>query len=242
MIARNMENTGEGRGGRWRIAAWATAALLLLLPLVAMQFSDEVNWTVADFVFAAVLLFGSLGVYELMVRMTGNTAYRAAAGVALATTFLLIWINGAVGITDGNADLMFFLLVPTVGIIGALIARFQPRGMARAMFVMALAQALVAGSRCSPGWSPRTTPPLRSWGLPGSSSRCSSDQPCCFEKRSRGNPSRARYDPPLQADRTRQRLGLARAFASVLAAADAIWNGSPETLLRRSVSGDVSEG
>ncbi|MGI9175355.1 MAG: hypothetical protein ACR2GR_08575, partial [Rhodothermales bacterium] len=37
-----------------------------------------------------------------------------------------------------------FLGVPTVGIIGAIIARFQPRGMARAMFAMALAQALVA--------------------------------------------------------------------------------------------------
>jgi len=48
-----------------------------------------------------------------------------------------------VGITDSDADLMF-LWVPAVGIIGAIIARFQPRGMARAMFATALAQALVA--------------------------------------------------------------------------------------------------
>ena len=47
------------------------------------------------------------------------------------------------GITDSDADLMF-LWVPAVGIIGAIIARFQPRGMARAMFATALAQALVA--------------------------------------------------------------------------------------------------
>jgi len=34
--------------------------------------------------------------------------------------------------------------VLAVGIIGAIIARFQPRGMARALFATALAQALVA--------------------------------------------------------------------------------------------------
>ena len=109
-----------------------------------MQFTDEVNWTVGDFVFAAVLLFGSLGAYELLARKTGDTAYRAGVGVAIAAAFLLVWVNGAVGITDSDADLMLLLWVPTVGIIGAIIARFQPRGMARAMFATALAQALVA--------------------------------------------------------------------------------------------------
>ena len=76
--------------------------------------------------------------------MLARNAYRAAAGVALAAAFLLVWGNAAMGITDSDADLMFFLWVPTVGIIGAIIARFQPRGMARAMFATALTQALVA--------------------------------------------------------------------------------------------------
>jgi hypothetical protein len=118
-------------------------AFVLLIPLLAMQFTDEVVWNLADFVFAGALIFGTGLTFVLVARKAGNIAYRAAVGVALAAAFLLVWLNGAVGITDSDADLMF-LWVPAVGIIGAIIARFQPRGMARAMFAMALAQALVA--------------------------------------------------------------------------------------------------
>ena len=138
---------------RWRRAAWSAAALVLLAPLVAMQFTDEVNWTVSDFVFAGALMFGALGTYELAVRKTGNTAYRAAAGVALAATVLLLWANGAVGITDSAADAMY-VGVPAVGIIGALVARFQARGMARAMFAAALAQALIGAVALIAGMVP----------------------------------------------------------------------------------------
>ncbi len=113
-------------------------AFILLIPLLAAP-----AWTLADFVFAGVLIFGTGLTFVLVARKVGNIAYRAAVGVALAAAFLLVWVTGAVGITDSDADLMF-LWVPAVGIIGAIIARFHPRGMARAMFAMALAQALVA--------------------------------------------------------------------------------------------------
>ena len=140
-----MDRPRDGHHGRpWRIAAWATATLLLLAPLVAMQFTDDVNWSVGDFVFAAVLLFGTLGIYELAARKTGSTAYRAGVGLALAGGFLLVWINGAVGITDSDADVLFFLLVPAVAIVGALVVRFRPRGMALVMFTTALSVALIA--------------------------------------------------------------------------------------------------
>ena len=77
---------------------------------------------------------------------TNNTAYRAAVGVALAAALILVWLMGAVGIVgvEGDrADLMYFGVI-AVGITGALIARFQPHGMARALFATALAQAAVA--------------------------------------------------------------------------------------------------
>lgn len=139
--------SGNGwRGNYWRIAAWSAAAFLLLLPLVAMQFTDEVNWTTADFVVFGAMLACAGGAFELAARMTRNTAYRAAVGVALAAAFLLVWANGAVGIIgseDNPANLMFGGVL-AVGLLGAAVARFRPQGMARALVVTALAQALVA--------------------------------------------------------------------------------------------------
>ena len=76
----------------------------------------------------------------------GNTAYRAAVGVAVAAAFILIWMNLAVGIIgseDNPANLMY-VGVLAVGIVAAVIARFRPRGMAHALVAMAVAQALVA--------------------------------------------------------------------------------------------------
>ena len=145
-MAGNTENGGGRRGSRWRIAAWAAAALLLLLPLFAMQVTDQVVWDVADFAFFGALLVGAGVTYELAARMTGNTAYRAAVGVALAAAFILVWMNLAVGVIGterDDANLMYGGVL-AVGIIGAIIARFQPDGMARALFATALAQALVA--------------------------------------------------------------------------------------------------
>lgn len=121
-------------------------ACILSLPLVAMRFTDEVAWDLADFAVAGALLVGTGLAYELAARRTGDLAYRAAVGVALAAAFILLWLMGAVGIigVEGDrADLMY-LGVLAVGLIGALIARFRPQGMARALLATALAQALVA--------------------------------------------------------------------------------------------------
>lgn len=71
--------------------------------------------------------------------------YRSAVGVALATALVLLWVNGAVGVIgseNNDANLMYFGVLG-VGIVGAVIARFQPRGMSLALFATALAQALV---------------------------------------------------------------------------------------------------
>jgi len=127
------------------LIALATA-FLLLLPLVAMQFTDQVAWGAADFVVAAALLFGTGLAYELIARKAPNTAYRAAIGGALATALLLVWTNLAVGVIgseDNPANLMY-LGVLAVLVAGALLAQFRPAGMARVLFATALAQALVA--------------------------------------------------------------------------------------------------
>jgi len=142
-MANGAGNGGGRAGSPWRIAAWSIAALLLALPLVAMRFTDEVSWTVSDFLFAG-LMIGLVGVtFELAVRMTANSAQRAAIAVALAAAFLTIWANGAVGMIgdeDNPFNLLFFGVI-ALALGGAVVARFRPAGMALAMAAAAIAQA-----------------------------------------------------------------------------------------------------
>ena len=103
-------------------------------------------WTPFDFAIAGVLLVGTGLTYQLLASRVGVAAYRAGVGVAVGAALLLVWLVGAVGVigADGDrADLMYAGVL-AVGIIGAVIARFRPEGMARAALAMALAQALAA--------------------------------------------------------------------------------------------------
>ena len=130
----------------WRIVVWGGAALLLLAPLVAMQFTTEVAWTGSDFVTFGIMLAVVVGGVELAVRLSRHYAYRAASGLALVAGFLLVWMNLAVGII-GNEDNPLNLMyggVLAVGLLGAAIARLRPSGMVFAMMAMAAAQVLVA--------------------------------------------------------------------------------------------------
>jgi hypothetical protein len=121
-------------------------AFLLPVPLIAMQVTDEVRWSPFAFVVAGTLLFGTGLTYELAARRMGSIVYRAAVGVAVAAALLLVWINLAVGIIgdEGNPANLMYIGVLAVGIIGAVIARLRPQGMARALLATALAQMLVA--------------------------------------------------------------------------------------------------
>lgn len=73
-------------------------ASLLLLPLVAMQFTDEVKWTLSDFVVAGILLLVAGLAVEFTMRRVKTTKLRIAACVALLLVFLLLWAELAVGI------------------------------------------------------------------------------------------------------------------------------------------------
>jgi hypothetical protein len=131
---------------RSAIGVAVVTALILMLPLLAMQFTDEVAWDLTDFAVAGALLFGAGLAYQLLARKTDNVAYRAAVGVAVAAALTLVWANLAVGLIgseDNPANLMY-VGVLAVGIIGALVARFRSRGMARVLLATALAQASVA--------------------------------------------------------------------------------------------------
>jgi len=82
----------------------------------------------------------------LKTRMPGNTPYLVGLAVALVTAFLLFWVNGAVGIlgsADNKANLLIFGVL-AVGLAGARIVRFKPRGMAHTLFATASSQVFVA--------------------------------------------------------------------------------------------------
>jgi hypothetical protein len=130
---------------RFRPLIWGAAAVLLLLPAVAMQFTSEVNWTGSDFAVMGVMLATVCGLYELAVWLSGNTAYRAAFGIAVFTGFVTVWVNLAVGMlgSENNIENLMFAGVLLIAAVGALVARFRSRGMARAMDAAALAQLIV---------------------------------------------------------------------------------------------------
>ncbi len=72
-------------------------ALILLVPLVAMQFSNEVKWGLRDFVVIGTLLMGAGLVYELVTTKI-NGKYRGVIAIVIVASVLLIWTELAVGI------------------------------------------------------------------------------------------------------------------------------------------------
>ncbi|HET8865568.1 MAG TPA: hypothetical protein VFM80_07705 [Gracilimonas sp.] len=125
--------------------AIATAALLMI-PLIAMQFSNDVVWTLSDFIFAGIMIFGTGFTYKLVTGKSGNVAYRVAVGFALFTGFFLIWSNLAVGLigSENNEFNLLYFLVIGVGVMGAFIARFKAIGLMITLLSMAATQAIIA--------------------------------------------------------------------------------------------------
>lgn len=143
-MANEQSVAGARRGNKWRIAGWGTAAGLILFPLVAMQFTSEISWSAADFVFAVVML-GSVGLALELALRTKNRTFTMAVAVALLASFLQIWFAGAVGIIGNENEDSNLLFVGVVGVAlaGSAIALFRPASMAIVMVVAGMAQAAV---------------------------------------------------------------------------------------------------
>jgi hypothetical protein len=115
-------------------------ALLLTVPL-ALRFP----WSMGDFMIMGILLFGTGLAYILVSNRSENLAYKAAVAVGAGTAFLLVWVNGAVGIigSEDNPANLLYAGVLLIGLVGSLIARFRPRGMSYVLYAAAIAQMLV---------------------------------------------------------------------------------------------------
>ncbi len=143
-MATTTDHWNGRRGGVERLAVWGGGAALMVLPVFAVRSVEELTSDPGDFMFLAMLLAGMGVTYELSARASARSAYPAAIIIALAAGLLSSWINLAVGIigTEDNPANWIYGGVLAVAAVGAVIARFRPLGMARAMVATAVAQAL----------------------------------------------------------------------------------------------------
>ena len=71
---------------------------------------------------------------------SARTLYRLALVVAVGTVLVLLYGIGALGIVGGGGPYdLLYVAAAVLGLVGALVARFQPRGMAVALAVAAVA-------------------------------------------------------------------------------------------------------
>ncbi len=130
-------------------------AAVLALPALAMAFNlgvpdpgsgtDGVNWGPMDFAIMGVLLLGSGLLFEYASGRAATVPHRAAVGIAVLAGLGLIWVNLAVGMIgdEGNPANLMYILVLFVGLVGAAVARFEPREASIAMFATAAAHVVV---------------------------------------------------------------------------------------------------
>ncbi|MEX0790170.1 MAG: hypothetical protein WD178_05275 [Actinomycetota bacterium] len=123
--------------------------------------------------------------------MNGDkTKYRLGAAVAVASAVFLFVVAAGVGIigADGDRANMMYLGVLAVGIVGALIARFKPLGMARALIAMAVAHVVVGAIALIAGLGRPASPPLEILGLTGMFAVLFVGSAWLFEQAAKGGP------------------------------------------------------
>ncbi len=178
------------RKSLWKTPA-AITVLILGIPLLRSLFAGGWGWDIRAFLLVGAVgsLLFSIGLtFQMVIRKLGTRAYRAGVGVALVTMFLLVWGNFVQGANDVNPAAFGYFVVPVVGITGAAMARFQPNGMARALFVTALAQALVLVIALiirNPQVTPWTAAVLRGFGGNAVNAMCFIASALLFRKAAR---------------------------------------------------------
>ena len=152
IMRENMTQILQSKVVKWVIIT----AVVLAVPALAMALqlgvpdpgsgTDGVNWGPGDFLAAAVMILGAGLLYEWAATRAGTTTHRIAVAIMAGAALLLVWINLAVGIIGepGNPANLLYFGVLAVLVIGASIARLEPRAMSLVLFATAGAQALVA--------------------------------------------------------------------------------------------------
>ena len=129
----------------WRVIGWGGAVALILTPLVAMQFTNEVDWDETDFI-VATIIFGIVGgLIELAVRLSSNWYFRIGAMFAVLAGFMVVWANLAVGLigNEDNPVNLWFAAVLFTAIAGSIASHFRARILPAAMFLAGTLQVAI---------------------------------------------------------------------------------------------------
>ena len=73
-------------------------AFLLSIPLIAMQFTNEVHWDLFDFVIAGILLLGTGLAIEIVMQNVKNRNTKIGLVVSILVILFLVWAELAVGV------------------------------------------------------------------------------------------------------------------------------------------------
>ena len=81
-----------------RIKILQVVGLLLIIPLIAMQLTDEVEWSLFDFIIMGTLLLitGLMG--EIIFKKVKKYKHRVILYIVVIIIFFLIWAELSVGI------------------------------------------------------------------------------------------------------------------------------------------------
>jgi Kef-type K+ transport system membrane component KefB len=90
----NLRTTSKQR----LIATFGIIAFLLAIPLVAMQFTNEVDWKLGDFIIMGALLTATGLAIELVTRKVKTANGRILLTIAILIVLFLIWAELAVGV------------------------------------------------------------------------------------------------------------------------------------------------
>ena len=129
----------------WRVTLWIVALIALFSPWMLMRVAGTGEWTASDFIVFGLMLTAACGGLEIAMCVSTLRSYRLAAIMTIGGGFLMVWANLAVGIigNEKNPQNLIFYSVLLIGLAGALITRFDPRGLTWTLRTMAGAQVLI---------------------------------------------------------------------------------------------------
>ena len=72
--------------------------IILLIPMMAMQFTDEVNWSFLDFIIMGIMLSITGLALGIIIKKIKDYKYRNIFITIIVMIFLLIWAELGVGL------------------------------------------------------------------------------------------------------------------------------------------------